>query len=77
MGLILFKFCLYNSNNSRFYHYENSYVSGQGSQSVGMGVDLYKNFDLVKNIFKRLIKKLNYPISKIILEGPDSELKAY
>ncbi len=48
---------------------------GQGSQSVGMGLDLYKNFDLVKNIFKEADQKLNYPISKIILEGPDSELK--
>ena len=25
---------------------------GQGSQSVGMGADLYKNFQLVKKIFK-------------------------
>ena len=48
---------------------------GQGSQSVGMGSDLYKNFDLVKNIFKEADQRLNYPISKIILDGPDSELK--
>ncbi len=48
---------------------------GQGSQSVGMGLDLYKNFDLVKNIFKEADQKLNYPISKIILDGPESELK--
>ena len=44
---------------------------GQGSQSVGMGLELYKNFDLVKRIFKESDEKLNYPISKIILEGPD------
>ena len=48
---------------------------GQGSQSVGMGRDLYKNFDLVKKIFKEADEKLNYSISKIILEGPDNELK--
>ena len=48
---------------------------GQGSQSVGMGKDLYDNFDLVKKIFKEADQKLNFPISKIILEGPDSELK--
>jgi len=48
---------------------------GQGSQSVGMGSDLYKNFDLVKNIFKEADQRLNYPISKIILEGPENELK--
>ena len=48
---------------------------GQGSQSVGMGADLYKNFELVKKIFKQADEKLNIPISKIILEGPDNELK--
>ncbi len=48
---------------------------GQGSQSVGMGSDLYKNFALVKNIFKEADEKLNYSISKIILDGPESELK--
>ena len=48
---------------------------GQGSQSVGMGQDLYKNFDLVKKIFKEADEKLNYSISKIILEGPESDLK--
>ena len=47
---------------------------GQGSQSIGMGADLYKNFDLVKNIFKEADEILKFPLSKIILEGPDSEL---
>jgi len=48
---------------------------GQGSQSVGMGSELYKNFDLVKKIFKEADERLNYSISKIILHGPESELK--
>jgi (acyl-carrier-protein) S-malonyltransferase len=48
---------------------------GQGSQSVGMGKELFNSFDLVKKIFKEADEKLNYPISKIILEGPESELK--
>ena len=48
---------------------------GQGSQSVGMGADLYKNFELVKKIFKQADEKLNFSISKIILDGPDNELK--
>ena len=48
---------------------------GQGSQSVGMGQDLYKTFDLVKKVFKEADEKLNYPISKIILEGPENDLK--
>ncbi len=48
---------------------------GQGSQFVGMGEDLYRNFGIVKKIFKESDERLNYPISKIILEGPEEELK--
>ena len=48
---------------------------GQGSQIVGMGYEFYKNFNLVKKIFKAADEKLNYPISKIILEGPDDQLQ--
>ena len=48
---------------------------GQGSQSVGMGVDLYKNFELVKKIFNQADEKLNFHLSKIILDGPENELK--
>ncbi len=48
---------------------------GQGSQVVGMGLEFYKNFDLVKNIFKEADEKLGYNISKIILEGPSEDLK--
>ena len=48
---------------------------GQGSQSVGMGADLYKNFELVKKIFKQADEKLNFHLSKIILNGPENELK--
>ena len=48
---------------------------GQGSQVVGMGSEFYKNFDLVKTIFKQADENLNYPISKMILEGPEVELQ--
>ncbi len=48
---------------------------GQGSQVVGMGSEFYENFDIVKKIFEEADDKLNYKISKIILEGPESELK--
>ena len=48
---------------------------GQGSQVVGMGSEFYKNFDLVKKIFKQADENLNYPISKMILEGPEVELQ--
>ena len=48
---------------------------GQGSQAVGMGSEFYNNFEIVKKIFQAADQKLNFKISKIILEGPDSELK--
>jgi [acyl-carrier-protein] S-malonyltransferase len=48
---------------------------GQGSQIVGMGLDLYNNYSLVKKIFSEADERLGFKISKIILEGPDTELK--
>ena len=48
---------------------------GQGSQVVGMGSEIYEGFDLVKKIFKQADEKLNYPISKMILEGPEDQLQ--
>ena len=48
---------------------------GQGSQIVGMGSEFYENFDIVKTIFKEADEKLNYNISRIILEGPENELQ--
>ncbi len=47
---------------------------GQGSQSVGMCKEFYNKFDVVKNIFKRADEILNFPISKLIFEGPKEEL---
>ncbi len=48
---------------------------GQGSQVVGMGSEFYNNFEIVKKIFSEADDKLNYPISKIILEGPENDLQ--
>ena len=48
---------------------------GQGSQAVGMGSEFYRNFEIVKKIFKDADEKLNYSLSKIILDGPESELQ--
>ena len=47
---------------------------GQGSQLVGMGKEFYEKYDLVKNLFKEADDALNFPISKLILEGPKEEL---
>ena len=48
---------------------------GQGSQTVGMGLEFYKKFNIVKKIFSDANEILNFKISKIILEGPENELK--
>ena len=48
---------------------------GQGSQTVGMGNEFYNNFEIVKKIFKKADENLNYPLSKIILEGPEIDLQ--
>jgi [acyl-carrier-protein] S-malonyltransferase len=48
---------------------------GQGSQIVGMGMEFYNNFDLVKKIFKQADEKLGFKISKMILEGPADQLQ--
>lgn len=48
---------------------------GQGSQIVGMGSDFYNEFNEVKEIFEIADNVLKFKISKIILEGPENELK--
>ena len=48
---------------------------GQGSQIVGMGSEFYNNFPNIKKIFLEADEILNFKISKIILEGPENELK--
>ena len=48
---------------------------GQGSQAIGMGSEFYNNFDLVKKIFSQADEVLSYPISKLILQGPEDQLQ--
>lgn len=47
---------------------------GQGSQKVGMVHDLYENFDSVKHLVEEADDTLGFSISKMMFEGPDSEL---
>ena len=42
---------------------------GQGSQTVGMGKELYDNFGYIKNLFDEADDVLNLSISKLIFEG--------
>ena len=48
---------------------------GQGSQYVKMGLDFYEKFDSVKKNFELVDKTLKFPLSEIILKGPESKLK--
>ena len=48
---------------------------GQGSQVVGMGLEFFTKFEIVKKIFRQADEKLNYSITKIIFEGPEKELQ--
>ena len=48
---------------------------GQGSQSVGMGKDLYENFDSAKEVFKTADAVLGKSISALCFEGPEEDLK--
>ena len=48
---------------------------GQGSQSVGMGFDLYKASSLVKDVFDEVDDALGRKLSQIIFEGPEEELR--
>ena len=47
---------------------------GQGSQAIGMAKEFYDRYSFVKNIFKKADEVLEFPISKLILEGPSDQL---
>ena len=47
---------------------------GQGSQIVGMGKEFFEKYDLVKELFKQADEVLNFPLSRIILDGPKEDL---
>lgn len=48
---------------------------GQGSQSVGMGKDLYENYEASKNVFDMADSTLGKSVTKICFEGPEEDLK--
>ncbi len=48
---------------------------GQGSQSVGMGRAFYDTVPAAKAVFDEADEVLGFPLSKLIFEGPDDDLK--
>ncbi len=48
---------------------------GQGSQTVGMGSDLWESFEEARIVFKRADEVLGYSLSEICFKGPEEKLK--
>ena len=48
---------------------------GQGAQSVGMGKDLYENFEAAKKVFDTANEILGKDIKTLCFEGPEENLK--
>ena len=47
---------------------------GQGSQYVGMGKEIYDNFDTAREIFNEASSALGYNIADLSFNGPEEEL---
>ncbi len=47
---------------------------GQGSQSTGMGWDLYNSYPSAREVFDEADASLGFPLSRLCFEGPDEEL---
>ncbi len=47
---------------------------GQGSQTVGMGRDLYDRFPAARATFEEADDALGFPLSKLIFDGPGEDL---
>src|SRR5438132_384176 len=48
---------------------------GQGSQAVGMGLDLYDRYDAARQVFDAADEALGFPLSKLCFEGPEDDLR--
>lgn len=48
---------------------------GQGAQAVGMGKDVYDALPQSRAVFDKGDEVLGFPLSRLVFEGPDSDLK--
>jgi [acyl-carrier-protein] S-malonyltransferase len=48
---------------------------GQGSQTVGMGRNLYEKFPIARSTFEEADEALGFALSRLIFEGPEEDLK--
>ncbi|MBP2625673.1 MAG: malonyl CoA-acyl carrier protein transacylase [Firmicutes bacterium] len=48
---------------------------GQGSQTVGMGKELYERFDVAKAVFDAADEALGFSITNMCFNGPEDELR--
>jgi [acyl-carrier-protein] S-malonyltransferase len=48
---------------------------GQGSQSVGMGRDLFEKYSIARQTFEEADDALGYSLSQLCFEGPEDQLR--
>lgn len=48
--------------------------AGQGAQYIGMGKELYENYDICKDIFNRANEVLGFDLTELIFNGEKSDL---
>lgn len=48
---------------------------GQGSQTVGMGKELYENSSAVREIYERASEAIDFDIAAVSFDGPEDELR--
>jgi len=48
---------------------------GQGSQVVGMGLNLYMRYPVARDVFDEVDETLGFSLSRLCFEGPEDELR--